>query len=96
MKTETSMLRREDDRRMERLATVIERMAVDVEKMSAALTAVADGSKPLPQCREHKRDIDDIREQLRAQRGFKNKLALSSLAAAAALLVKHLWDKTLG
>lgn len=56
--------RREDDRRIERVLTLCERIDERQGHMETLVQAIADGSKQLPQCREHDRRLDGVEKKI--------------------------------
>lgn len=55
--------RRKDDFRMGQMLAILERIDKRQEKMEGDLSAVLDGTKKLPQCRENEKRIDDIEKK---------------------------------
>lgn len=63
--TESSgRFRREDDRRLEKVLTIVERIDERQSHMEKQLLDITDGSKLLPQCREHDRRLDGVEKKI--------------------------------
>lgn len=83
------------ERQVTEIATNVVSMKEQLAHNTQMVSSLKDGSRILPQCKLHEKDIADIKAELKAQKGFKNSLALSAIGGAVALCVKHAWDKLL-
>lgn len=47
-----------------RILTIIEQMANQIDAMAKTVSAFAEGAKPLPQCRENARRLDELGKKI--------------------------------
>lgn len=91
--TDQSARLRAIEKQVTEISTNVIAMKEQLAYNTQIVSSMKDGSRILPQCKLHEKDIAEIKTELKAQKGFKNSLTLSAVGGAVALFVKHVWDK---